>query len=282
MKTNRLFITSATIGVAALGVLAATPAHAATEAATAPAPSSAQSPAAQGTPSANQSPSPGPAATPANAAQGTSFGIDVSDSQKGINFGEAHSEGADFAVVKMGGLNVAPEHTSTNYAQQVDAARSAGMFVGHYYVPGKGQTPQQQADFFVNNLHNFDKNHDVLALDDEKLDNNGALMNDQEASAFMKEVINRTGISPDRVWFYIGKSNAQSQGPWTNVNALGVRPWVAAYGKDANSRTPTTSPDTGGALENVNLQQFSSNLTIAGKTVDGDQADISAKTLFNA
>jgi GH25 family lysozyme M1 (1,4-beta-N-acetylmuramidase) len=256
---NTVFFSTALVGLAATALLASVPANAA--------PASAQE-------SAKASD------TNASADTSGSVGIDVSSAQPGFDFSQAHAQGADFAIAKVGGLNVAPQYVSSTYAQQVDAARDAGMHVGHYYVPGQGESPEQQADFFVDNLHNFDSKHDVLVLDDEALDDNGVFMQDHDAAQFMRHVIDRTGISPDRVWFYVGKNMAMTNGPWSEVNDLGVRVWCAAYG--TNDGSEHDWPDMPGVLSNVDIHQFTSKATFAGRNVDEDATNVPAKTLFNS
>jgi GH25 family lysozyme M1 (1,4-beta-N-acetylmuramidase) len=218
--------------------------------------------------------------TSALADTGGTFGIDVSTPQQGLNFTQAKQEGAQFAIVKMGGQNVTPEYVAPDYAQQIDQARSAGLDIGHYYVPGSGSTPKEQADFMADHLHNFDKNHDVLALDDEVLDSNGTLWTDANATQFFTELIQRTGISANQLWFYIDASNAHSHGPWTQVTNLGVRIWWASYGDGTTGHTPTEQPELNGSFPKWDIHQFSSKSIIAGQTVDGDYTTEPLTQLF--
>jgi len=216
-----------------------------------------------------------------SSAQGASFGIDVSTWQRDIDFAQVRREGAEFAIVKLGGLNVAPHYVSPYYRTMVDRARGAGLYIGHYYVPGRGLSPVQQADFFVNNLHNFDRNHDVLALDDEVLDSNGVFWTDSDAAAFMSRVIQRTGIPAKRVWLYIDASNARGHAPWPQVTALGNRIWWAAWGGRPTGHGHDHEPLLRGAFPRWDVHQYTNRARVAGRDVDGNYSRHSVAELFN-
>lgn len=120
-------------------------------------------------------------------------GIDVGTSQASLNFASAAAAGIGFVVVKVGGsqLSTCP-YVNPHYAAQVDAARAAGMRVGHYWVSGDFQTPAVAADYFVAHLHRYHAG-DVLALDDEVLNDSHTLWNDSKVAAFLTEVKARLG-----------------------------------------------------------------------------------------
>jgi lysozyme len=216
----------------------------------------------------------------ASSAQGGTFGVDVSTWQRDIDFTQVRREGAAFAIVKLGGLNVAPQYVSPFYRAMVDRARGAGLRIGHYYVPGRGLSAVQQADFFVNNLHNFDRNRDVLALDDEVLDGNGVFFRDGDATAFLRRVIHRTGIPAKRVWLYIDAHNARNNAPWPGVISLGIRFWWAAWGAQPTGHTPDHEPQLRGAFPRWDIHQYTNRVRIAGKNVDGNFSRHSLTELF--
>jgi hypothetical protein len=212
------------------------------------------------------------------------FGIDVSSNQTGFSMKKAKAEGAEFVIVKAGGFNITPMYSSGVYPKFVDDAKAAGLRVGHYWVIGKGD-PVAQAEFFVKHLHSFNKNTDILALDNEKLDRNGTLWNDTQAAAFLKRVIDLTGIDPKRVYHYSYSYYIRTAAPWTKTRALGVRWWVASYGNNPYSKThkPTASsiPNLAALGIKVSIHQYSSAVPIAGwPRIDGNYSELSIKEIF--
>ncbi len=224
-------------------------------------------------------PTPTPTPTPSGKwpTNGT-FGIDVASTQRDIDFARAKREGTEFAIVKMGGLNVTPQYVAPYYVQQVTRARAAGLKIGHYYLIGLGQTPERQAQYFVANLHDFRKAEDVLAIDNEKLDANGVQWGDQEAGRFINEVIRLTGIDPKHVWHYAGASNYRALQPWPTVEQSKARFWWAAYG--ANNGTRDHSPSLQGSIPKADVHQFSSVVEMAGYKLDGNWSEFELADLF--
>lgn len=228
----------------------------------------------------------GPAATLAAAAfggkPGPTFGIDIATAQKDIDLGAAKADEAQFVIVKTGGLNVTPQYVSPFYTVQIDRAITAGLPRGHYYVPGRGQTPQQQADYFVDHLYRFDKNHDVLALDNEVLDANGIFWHQDEVAQFITQVRLRTGIAASHVWVYAGAQPStggwRNGGPWDKLEALGIRYWWAAYGDSPIGHVPDHEPDLQGSIPRWDVHQFTSN--VGGVGLDGDYSRLSILELF--
>jgi GH25 family lysozyme M1 (1,4-beta-N-acetylmuramidase) len=210
----------------------------------------------------------------------TAFGIDVATPQKGIDFAKAKAEGAQFVVVKMGGLNVLPQYVAPQYKIQVDGAKAQGLKVGHYYLIGSGQTPKQQADYFVDNLYNFDVTSDILALDNEKLDSNGTNWSDADVHTFFARVIQRTGIPASRLWHYASASDYRNHKPWSQTEALGVQVWWAAYGAYPTGQKPDHTPDLQGAVADWAVHQYSSKVAVAGFALDGNFSKHTVEELF--
>lgn len=207
------------------------------------------------------------------------FGIDIASTQRDIDLNLAKSEGCKFVIVKMGGLNVTPQYIAPFYANQVDRARAAGLKVGHYYVIGLGQTPEEQARFFVDNLHDFRKQEDILALDNERLDDNGTLWGPMECTRFAKEVHRLTGVKVGMArWNYAGGWDYRALGPWDELEAEDVRIWWAAYG--TNDGTYQDPPLTDGKVSEVHVHQFSSVVKMAGYELDGNWSPLSLEELF--
>jgi peptidoglycan hydrolase-like protein with peptidoglycan-binding domain/GH25 family lysozyme M1 (1,4-beta-N-acetylmuramidase) len=224
-------------------------------------------------------PVPVPVPTPEEAwpTHGT-FGIDVASPQRDIDFVKAKADGAEFVIIKMGGLNVLPQYVAPYYKVQVERARAAGLRIGHYYLLGLGQTPEQQAAFMVANLHQFDPKRDVLAFDNEVLDANGHFFEDPDAARFVREVRRLTGIDAKRRWHYAGANDYRQHAPWPELEDEGVRFWWAAYG--ANDGTRDHEPSLQGSIPRWDVHQFGSKVKIAGYELDGNWSPFELDELF--
>ncbi|OLF08367.1 muraminidase [Actinophytocola xinjiangensis] len=190
-------------------------------------------------------------------------GIDVSTWQAGIDFARARADGHEFVIVKAGGsqLREGP-YTSPHYATQVTGARAAGLRVGHYWVTGDFSTPGQAADHLVNNLVDY-RRGDVIALDNEILDDSTRLWTDAEVAAFFTRVHDRIG---DHVpWLYMS-SSALRAGSWPRTIATGAKLWVASWG--ANNGSYPGEPNLGGAYPGWSAHQYTSQGTVGGLRVD--------------
>ncbi|MBB4905850.1 GH25 family lysozyme [Actinophytocola algeriensis] len=190
-------------------------------------------------------------------------GVDVATWQAGIDFTQARADGHGFAIVKAGGSQLTEgPYTSPHYATQVAGARAAGLRVGHYWVTGDFSTPVRAADFFADHLHDY-RRGDVLALDNEVLDDSTRLWNDSEVAAFFTRVHDRVG---DHVpWLYMGAADLRS-GSWPRTIATGTKLWVASWG--ANDGSYPGDPDLGGAYPSWSAHQYTSNGVVGGMRVD--------------
>jgi GH25 family lysozyme M1 (1,4-beta-N-acetylmuramidase) len=212
----------------------------------------------------------GATTTPAAASvpPGLLTGIDVATWQAGIDFARVRAEGHDFVVVKAGGSQLAEgPYTGSQYRTQVTGARAAGLRVGHYWVAGDFQTPAQAADHFVDHLHDY-RRGDVLALDNEVLDDSTRLWGDSQVAAFFTRVHERVG---DHVpWLYMGAADLRSRS-WPKTIATGAKLWVASWGAN-NGRYPG-EPSLGGAYPGWSAHQYTSVGSAGGKhPVDLDVA----------
>lgn len=207
------------------------------------------------------------------------FGIDIASPQRDIDLGRAKADGVEFVIVKMGGLNVTPQYVAPYYRSQVDRVVAAGLPKGHYYLIGKGQTPEQQAEFFVANLYRFDPERDVLALDNEALDSNGTRWSDSEATRFARRVLTLTHIPVSRFWHYAGATDYRAHS-WPELSALGVRFWWAAYGNYPTGHTPDHEPSLQGSIPRWDVHQYSSRVAVAGYALDGNHSPHSVSALF--
>jgi GH25 family lysozyme M1 (1,4-beta-N-acetylmuramidase)/peptidoglycan hydrolase-like protein with peptidoglycan-binding domain len=209
------------------------------------------------------------------------FGIDVASPQRDIDFVKAKAEGVEFVIIKMGGLNVEPQYVAPYYKQQVDRARAAGLKIGHYYVIGAGQNAEQQAGFFVRNLHDFRADVDVLVIDNERLDSNAAFFKDPAAARFIAEVKRLTGVvDVEARWHYANADDYRVNAPWTDLGEAWANPriWWASYG--ANDGTRDHEPDLQGSVPAYHVHQFSSTVAIAGYKLDGNWSPLELTDLF--
>lgn len=203
-----------------------------------------------------------------------SKGIDLSSQQAGITV--ADLAGQDWVIVKAGGFNVKPMYVAPHYHEQIDTVLNAGLSKGHYWVVGNGD-PAVQAKYFVNNLYKFDKDHDVLVLDNERLDGNAGLFTDDQIATFASVVIAATGIKPHRFWLYMGAYELR-QHDYPKTRAIGINsPWVASYGQNNGTRT---EPDLGGKFPSYVAHQYTSNGKAGKYTVDLSYSPLGVDKLF--
>jgi hypothetical protein len=211
----------------------------------------------------------------------SSRGIDVATGQAGIDFAAVVAGTAEWAIVKAGGAN-ADLYVAPFYGDELDAARAAGLQVGHYFNTGQTD-PAAAAIFFVANLHDFDVNADVLMLDNEPYpgDLSGQLWNPGQAAVFLAKVIELTGIDPKRVWHYTYASKYRGIS-WLPVTALGVRYAWSSFGSAPypTDFSPTAVPDLQASIPDWDVHQFSSNGQLGGKTVDLWASRLSTADLF--
>jgi len=208
------------------------------------------------------------------------FGIDVSGYQSGINYDQVRREGAEFVIIKAAGFNTGTLYSADGYHGHVDAARKAGLCIGHYYVVGEGD-PEVQADFLTANLHDFDAAHDVIALDDEPLNDNGTYWRQDDALKFFTRVHKRTGIPWNRLWLYCPAHLTRENGPWEKITDKGIRVWWSAYGNDPTGHEPDHEPNLDGKIARWDIHQYSSSVPIAGrKTIDANYSRIPCAELF--
>lgn len=205
------------------------------------------------------------------------YGIDVGTSQSGLNFYTAQTQGIQFAIVKAGGANVLPLYVAPAYTNEVFKAIVVGMPVGHYWVTGAGDATAQ-ADYFTSHLSQFDKNSQILALDNETLDSNGETWTDAKIATWINRVVANTGIDPQRIWLYMSASAVRNATTFSQTIATGCRFWVAVWG--ANDGTRIT-PDLGGKWPTWHVQQYWSTAKVDGYTTDKNYSPLSIADLFS-
>ncbi|WP_306747830.1 GH25 family lysozyme [Saccharothrix yanglingensis] len=194
---------------------------------------------------------------------GVITGVDVATWQAGIDFARVRAEGHGFVVVKTGGSQLSEgPYTGSRYRTQVTGARAQGLRVGHYWVAGDFQAPVEAADSFTAALHDY-RRGDVLALDNEVLDDSTRLWTDAQVTAFFTRVHERVG---DHVpWLYMGAADLRS-GTWPRTIAFGAKLWVASWG--ANDGGYPGEPALGGAYPTWSAHQYTSSGVVGGVRVD--------------
>jgi GH25 family lysozyme M1 (1,4-beta-N-acetylmuramidase) len=214
----------------------------------------------------------------------TSYGIDINGDKLGIDFAKAKADGVQFVIVKAGGHNTSKQTISSEYPTLIDGARAQSLPVGHYFVTGVGD-PDDEAEFFVKNLHGYNVETDILALDNELFNKgpngdqnvNTAFWEDDQVTAFFTRVHELTGHPYSRMWHYTNDVE-RTKHDWTKSNALGVRPWVAGYGSNPADQTPQAKP----VSKDWYVAQFSSaqKLDAYNGLLDGNWSEHSVEELF--
>ena len=209
------------------------------------------------------------------------FGIDVSKNQAGINYATAKSEGVSFVIVKAAGFNTGSLYVADHYHEHIDAvinARIAGK--GHYYIVGKGDV-LAQAKYFVDHLYKFDKDHDVLAIDNEPLDSNATHWKQDDLLKFCNYIVTHTGIAWNRVWAYSPAALTRDNGPWDKITNQGIRIWWSSYGSFPTGHTPDHEPALNGKIARWDVHQYTDRATVAGHSVDAEFSHLTVYQLFN-
>lgn len=160
-----------------------------------------------------------PTAAPAVAT--TLVGIDISNHQRGINVG---ATGAQFAIVKASeGVGWQDPELGAN----IGSIRAAGIPAGFYhfsrFYAQSGNTPEAEADSFLNIIRPHLRDGDVVVLD---------LESDNQSPDVAKVFLDRVSAATGRkCLLYINLNTAQSAG-WDAVKA--VHPlWLAWYPTNA-------------------------------------------------
>jgi len=179
------------------------------------------------------------------------YGIDVSRWQGVINW-DAVKAATNFAIIKAsggdGGL-----YPDSQFARNKAEARRVGIPHGFYHYAGGVQSPEAEADHFVNTIGDLQKG-EMLVLDweEQQSDVVGWCLR------FCKRVEARTGVKP-----LIYTNGARVTGyDWqalvNNNNGL----WVASWGAN-NGQVPASQPSIG-KWPFWALWQYSSRGNLAG------------------
>jgi hypothetical protein len=160
--------------------------------------------------------------------------IDTASPQRNLNLALPLADGFRDVYVKMGGDNVDPTYQAPYYEQQVNAAWALGYeHVGHYWVPNSDpsdadtiDTPTQQSEFMLSNLHGWDRLRSFIVLDNENLD--GAIrFDDAGAAEFISHQKMALDIPGRQTVFYTNLSDARAH-PWPQLLATGCMFIIAA------------------------------------------------------
>lgn len=212
------------------------------------------------------------------------FGIDISTAQRGLDLTQAAREGVEFVIVKASGRNAGTaSYVADDYHNNIDRAFAAGLRKGHYFVTGRGSA-KEQAEFFVKNLHRYDPDRDILALDNEFFGTgnaNSEFWHQEKVMEFWERVWELLPKHPhNRCWQYAPAAATRGGGSWTRVADAGIRIWWAAYGGGPTGKTPDHEPSLQGSVSRWDIHQFTSSSRVAGYTLDGNYSRLSGDELF--
>ena len=216
-----------------------------------------------------------------------SFFVDTAKFQIGINYAKLKADYVQANIVKSAGFNTGELYIADGVTEHTTGTREAGMFVGHYYVPGAQKTaatdeagnavpdtsPAGQARWWIEHIVNFDVETDLLMLDNEKLDSNGVHWNDAQAAEFIEALREETGIPYRRIVIYQGANDWRTKGPWPMLEALrtkGLRFLWAAYGNYPTGTRPDHVPSLQGSITDWDIHQYTSTAKLGGWTTGLD------------
>lgn len=193
----------------------------------------------------------------------TTFGIDISNWQKGLNLTQAKAEGIQFAVLKAGGADgskSSPYYKDKSFENFYEQARANGIPVGSYYFGHAFSLDQavSEAQFFIEYLQGKDILHVWYDVE-------GAMLNQDKN--LLTEIIRTFCDTMIQAGYVCGIYTSQSHfNSKFNDSSLLIYPhWVACYSK----KKPTLKS---GAL--IEMWQFGGSTNyirdphIAGKVCD--------------
>lgn len=160
------------------------------------------------------------AAVPANAESELPHGIDVSNHDRGVDWGD---DDLKFGIAKATeGLNF----NDGTFAENWKEMRDNGVARGAYHFGHPKNDPVKEADYFLKAVRAQGiQPGDILALDLEVTDGRSSDDVNAWAKRWLEHVTRQTGVRP---FLYTSWSFAQENG-----EGLGDYPlWVAHYGKE--------------------------------------------------
>ena len=190
----------------------------------------------------------------------TTFGIDISAWQKGLNLAQAKAEGIQFAILKAGGNDSSKPYKDSQFETFYKQAKANGIPVGSYYF-GRAFSVDQakaEANYFISYLKGKDILHVWYDVEAKMLNQDKNTLT-QIIIAFCETMISAGYVCG----IYTSLSHFNSK---FNDSALLKYPhWVACYG----TKKPTLKS---GALVEIwqfgGSQNFIRDPHIAGKVCD--------------
>jgi GH25 family lysozyme M1 (1,4-beta-N-acetylmuramidase) len=174
-----------------------------------------------------------------NAPAGTALGIDVGSSQAGIDLNAFDGNGGGFVIVKQGGANTGGSpYVAPRYTEQLQAARAAGLPVGHYWFNGQEVSVEEQAQFF-NDTAQVELG-DIIALDIEsEPSTNTRAFSPAEATTWIEGVHKKYPGVKVVLYMNVPTINAAD---WSGLTDNPL--WVASFGENDGSigSIPSTGP----------------------------------------
>lgn len=126
------------------------------------------------------------------------LGIDVSDAQGSIDWGQVADDGIDFAIVRVGyrGTTEGSIHADANFDYNIDEAKAAGLDVGVYFYSQavSEDEAQEEARFVLSELNGRSLQYPIAfdfeetATHDGRADKIGSAQAAANARAFCREI----------------------------------------------------------------------------------------------
>ena len=200
-----------------------------------------------------------PAPAPVAPARRTSFGVDISNWQKGINVAQIKREGFDFAICKV---SEGAGYLDPQWRGFRDQAVAAGLHVGGYIFVNPWDSAQSQVDAYLRN--DGAKNVCVLDVEDHRATVSMSLVRD------IRDRLKAAGVR--KVGFYTYRPYHQKMGSPSLTDFDFV--WVAAYGNNPSGYASVIYPGDradgwapmGGVIPL--MWQFGSKGSVAGMSID--------------
>lgn len=199
-------------------------------------------------------------------------GPDLASPQAGINIAEGAREGWAFALIKAGGYNTGELYIAPHYNEQIDECIEHDLPHGHYWIIGRGSA-KTQAQYFAKHVHRFNKNRDIIMLDNERLDANAGFFGTSEVITFLETARKALGLSAARCWIYANKSDMKHLDT-KSLRRKGYRIHLAYY------PTPNNGSRHGDPEVYYDIWQYTSNHKFGKYTIDLNYTKHSVAELF--
>jgi len=187
----------------------------------------------------------------------TSHGVDVSHWQTPVDWESYKSDGGDFVIIKHSGANTGKMYVSDSIKIHHEAARSAGMSIGYYYVVNGHLNALDQAKYFVDNVGEIIKENEIVCMDNESLDR-GIRFDARQSRVWLEYVADALKVTP---FFYSYPSLIRSI-DWGDI-PRNFPLWLAAFNRNDGTTNGGYEKHMD-QWERVAMWQYSSNGRVEG------------------